>query len=460
VLGVSPFTKRPNFAQGYLGANSSATVTILDEDVASQADTTPPSITGTPNRSPNADGWYNTPVTITFTATDDGSGVASVTAPLTLFAEGINQSAVGQATDNAGNTARTTVSNIDIDLTKPITSASAANNINASGNAQITLTASDALSGIKSTHFQIDGGAQQTYSGPFNVNGDSTHTITYSSIDKAGNIEDTKTLTLSTSGSTLTTVPTTMVIHASGNLANVGDTVTFVAVVTPASGTGIPTGIVLFTIDGTPQTPVSVQAIDGQVEASFTTTTLAAGVHKIQATYSGDASFSTSSTSSSFVATAAALAPTVTSLVRFGIHMQPTVLVLAFSAPLDASTAQDVANYRITGPEHGRIAIKSAIYDPTRNTVTLKPKHRIDIHYTYHLLVIGTGSGGVRSANGIFLDGAGSHVPGSNYITTLDCRNLAITGVEARKVLHLKHVKPGGALIFPFASRKGIVSSR
>jgi hypothetical protein len=38
------------------------------EPVAS--DTTAPTVTGTPDRSPNGDGWYNAPVTITWAATD------------------------------------------------------------------------------------------------------------------------------------------------------------------------------------------------------------------------------------------------------------------------------------------------------------------------------------------------------------------------------------------------------
>ena len=144
---------------------------ILDEDSAVQADTTPPTISGAADRPSNADGWYNAPVTITFTATDNASGVASVTAPVTLAGEGRNQSAMGTATDNAGNTASTTVSGINIDLTKPATAGSTDRGTGANGDSVVTLTAGDNLSGVKSTFFRVDSGAQQTYSGPFTLSG-------------------------------------------------------------------------------------------------------------------------------------------------------------------------------------------------------------------------------------------------------------------------------------------------
>lgn len=82
-------------------------------------DTTPPVIVGAPTEEPNEHGWYNTPVTVVFTATDNLSGVATVSDPVTINTEGINQSVVGMATDNAGNQAQVTVDGINIDMTPP-----------------------------------------------------------------------------------------------------------------------------------------------------------------------------------------------------------------------------------------------------------------------------------------------------------------------------------------------------
>ena len=54
---------------------------------------------------------------------------------------------------------------------------------------QITLTASDDLSGVAATYYQIDSSGWQTYAGPFTYNGLGPHTIAYYSVDVAGNQE-------------------------------------------------------------------------------------------------------------------------------------------------------------------------------------------------------------------------------------------------------------------------------
>ena len=64
-------------------------------------------------------GWTNQPVIVTFACADGGSGVASSTSPVTLTAEGANQSASGNCTDAAGNSSSATFSGINIDRTAP-----------------------------------------------------------------------------------------------------------------------------------------------------------------------------------------------------------------------------------------------------------------------------------------------------------------------------------------------------
>ncbi len=88
------------------------------ESVTIQRDATPPTITGGNLEGANANGWYNTPVEVTFICDDATSGIASCTATQTL-GQGADQSVSGTAVDNAGNSASTDVTGINIDLTPP-----------------------------------------------------------------------------------------------------------------------------------------------------------------------------------------------------------------------------------------------------------------------------------------------------------------------------------------------------
>jgi hypothetical protein len=93
-----------------------------------------------------------------------------------------------------------------------------------------------------------------------------------------------------TPGTTTTTLTSNMSVSAQGQ------PVTFTATVA-GSGVGVivPTGTVTFTIDGAPQTPVS---LDATGKATLTISNLSLGQHAIGATYTGDANFLGSSASS------------------------------------------------------------------------------------------------------------------------------------------------------------------
>ncbi len=89
-----------------------------DNALTVRIDKTPPALTSTLDPAPNANGWNNSSVTVTFTADDALSGVQSVTPPVTVTAEGANQQVRGRAVDAAGNTAALTAT-INIDKTPP-----------------------------------------------------------------------------------------------------------------------------------------------------------------------------------------------------------------------------------------------------------------------------------------------------------------------------------------------------
>jgi hypothetical protein len=67
-------------------------------------DATPPSVTATPARAPDGDGWYSHAVQFTFAGTDAMSGIASCTAPATYSEpDSTSASVSGTCTDQAGN---------------------------------------------------------------------------------------------------------------------------------------------------------------------------------------------------------------------------------------------------------------------------------------------------------------------------------------------------------------------
>jgi hypothetical protein len=81
-------------------------------------DATPPRLQYTTTPPPNAAGWNNTDVTVTFAASDETSGIATYSAPVTLTAEGGGQAVTGYARDQAGNVTPVTAT-VSIDKTPP-----------------------------------------------------------------------------------------------------------------------------------------------------------------------------------------------------------------------------------------------------------------------------------------------------------------------------------------------------
>lgn len=159
-------------------------------------DTTAPTLTfGNPTPAPNAAGWNNTAVDISFTTADDLSGVQSSNpaSPLHFTSEGANQTQQVTVTDNANNSATFTSPAVNIDFTQPATLASISgtsqNQQWFTGAVTVTLSATDNLSGVANSFYRIDGGAMQTYASPFSITSNGNHLVEYWSVDVAGNME-------------------------------------------------------------------------------------------------------------------------------------------------------------------------------------------------------------------------------------------------------------------------------
>lgn len=139
------------------------------------------------------DGWYTSPVEVTVSATDSGSGVASVeyriegvtdwaeyTGPVDIASDG-DWVFEARAYDNEGNVGEGD-SPARVDQTAPATSSAADGPV-------VNLTAVDETSGVYATWYRVDGGDWTLYDGPFEVVGEGNHSLEYWSVDVAGNQE-------------------------------------------------------------------------------------------------------------------------------------------------------------------------------------------------------------------------------------------------------------------------------
>ena len=113
--------------------------------------------------------------------------------------------------NGAGGVSAPAASSVILDQTAPTTTASLSGNSTGcstfDGTVTVTLTASDATSGVGSTVYQVDGGAVHTYTAAFTVSGNGNHTVTYHSTDHAGNVEATKSTSVSIGVAGLSSVP-------------------------------------------------------------------------------------------------------------------------------------------------------------------------------------------------------------------------------------------------------------
>ena len=150
------------------------------------ADTTPPVISTNQTPLPNANGWNNTDVTVTFTATDNVSIPTCTVNTVTLTADGAGQVVSTICTDAAGNSATASVT-VNIDKTAPVlTMPSLASNYNLGSSVALTFAAGDTLSGLASVSATLNGSPVSSGS-TVTLNQLGTNTFTLTATDKAGN---------------------------------------------------------------------------------------------------------------------------------------------------------------------------------------------------------------------------------------------------------------------------------
>ncbi len=148
-----------------------------------------------------------------------------------------------------------------------------------------------------------------------------------------GNAVNASVATIQLSGTGVYLAPTTLTIAltspVSGNL-QYGEPGVITATVTPTSGTGTPTGNIIFSIDGTQQPAIALSAVG----TATLTINLPVGNHTIGAEYSGDSTFAASNGSTSVIVAAASTGTTLSASPATIIQLQN----VAFTATVVSET--------------------------------------------------------------------------------------------------------------------------
>ena len=152
---------------------------------------------------------------------------------------------------------------------------------------KVTLSATDATSGVAHTYYSVDGSGYAAYSGAFTISSLGTHTVRFYSVDNANNVESLKVASFTIYSLTSTTLSSSL--NPSRYLQNITLTAKVAAALT-----GTPTGTVTFKF-GT--TTLGTGTLSGGV-ATLTTNTLPEGTaDSLTASYGGATDFFASTSS-------------------------------------------------------------------------------------------------------------------------------------------------------------------
>ena len=169
----------------------------------------PPVTTATASGTSGSSGWYLSQVDVTLTATGgsggldytqyrlDGGSWTAYSAKIPVTGDGTH-SLEFRSVDNAAQVEATKILTVKIDTTAPTSAASVSGS-------WFWLNGTDASSGVSLIKYRIDGGAWTTYTGKVNITTSGTHEVQYYAVDKAGNNESAKSVTVKVgkSGSSL-----------------------------------------------------------------------------------------------------------------------------------------------------------------------------------------------------------------------------------------------------------------
>ncbi|BCB91105.1 OmpL47-type beta-barrel domain-containing protein [Phytohabitans suffuscus] len=190
---------------GYAAGRVSAQVRVISPS-DTEGDQTAPTLTLTPSGSAGSAGWFRSAVRVRAAGVDDRGGrlriestvdggqpvVATDVRYTDVDVSGDGQHTVtATATDRAGNVSAPVSLAVRIDATAPVSTAAVGGTTRA-----VTLTSTDATSGVARIEYAIGTGPWTAYTGAIAAPDSNRHTVSFRATDVAGNLETARTATI------------------------------------------------------------------------------------------------------------------------------------------------------------------------------------------------------------------------------------------------------------------------
>jgi MYXO-CTERM domain-containing protein len=292
-----------------VGASTTTTASLTNPSVFGQSVTLTATVTGG-GVTPGGTVTFREGTTVLASSTLSGSGVATLqAASLSVGAHSIVATYNGNS--NYASSVAAAISQ-KVDKASTTTNISSSSNPSiAGGNVTFTATVTAVLPGAGTAAGIVEFFDGATSIGSANLNGSGVATVSSSALVAgthavravyAGNAS----FTSSTSANVSQVVNkdgTAVAVTRTPSPSTFGGNVTFTATVTSSGSGGLPTGTVIFS-DGA--TNLGTGTLNGSGVATFTTASLAAGAHTINAAYGGDGDHNAASGSVSHVVNPAA----------------------------------------------------------------------------------------------------------------------------------------------------------
>lgn len=231
----------------------------------------------------------------------------------------------------------------------------------------VTLFAQDGVdSGIKSTHYRVDGSSWETYTALFTITDEGIHMIEYYSRDISGNVEDTSSFSIKID----TSVPeTTIDLTGISSIENVYCSAVWMELGATGKGSGIWTIEYRFNDGAWLDYIGSVQfSIDGEYSLEFRSTDNAGNVEEIN----------------SIFFTIDTISPEVTSTTPLGgesdVPIKDTIS-MDFSEPVDTGSIEN--NLRM----YPEIEVEEYTWSENNETLTVKMSEDFEPGTTYYVMV-------------------------------------------------------------------------